>query len=219
MSVNKLAAELLGTYVLVLGGSAKILSAAKGGAPTNIVIVAFGFGLALVAGLYAFGEISGAHYNPGVSLAIVLDQRMAPMSMAGDWVAQLVGATLASLTILVATSTNAVASTLTTFGEGVEAWEVFVFEAVYTAILPAVILRVTKSEAAARRPSSRHRPHPDDDPPRTRPIHGHVGESGSFPRSGNRRRCLERPVGLLDRSARWRGDRLGPLQARHIRRD
>ena len=126
------------------------LSAAKGGAPTNIVIVAFGFGLALMAGLYAFGEISGAHYNPGVSLAIVLDQRMAPVSMAGDRVAQLVGATLASLTILVATSTEAVASTLTTFGEGVEAWEAFLFEAVFTAIFLAVILKVTKSENSGK---------------------------------------------------------------------
>ena len=150
MSVNKLAAELMGTYVLVLGGTATILSAAKGGAPTNIVIVAFGFGLALMAGLYAFGEISGGHYNPAVSLAMVLDQRMDPVSMAGYWVAQLVGATLASLTILVATSTEAVASTMTTFGEGVEAWEAFLFEAVFTAIFLAVILKVTKSESSGK---------------------------------------------------------------------
>jgi aquaporin Z len=150
MSVNKLAAELLGTYVLVLGGTATILSAAAGGAPTNIVIVAFGFGLALMAGLYAFGEVSGGHFNPAVSLAMVLDKRLDPMSMAGYWVAQLVGATLASLTLLVATSTEAVASTMTTFGQGVEAWEAFLFEVVFTAIFLAVILKVTKSENSGK---------------------------------------------------------------------
>jgi aquaporin Z len=87
VSINKLSAELLGTYVLVLGGTATILSAAAGGAPSNILIVAFGFGLALMAGLYAFGEVSGGHFNPAVSLAMVLDKRLDPMSMAGYWVA------------------------------------------------------------------------------------------------------------------------------------
>ena len=147
MLINRLAAEMLGTYVLVLGGTATILSAAAGGAPSNILIVAFGFGLALMAGLYAFGEVSGGHFNPAVSFAMVLDQRLDPLSMAGYWVAQLVGATLASLTLLVATSTEAIASTMTTFGVGVEAWEAFLFEAVFTAIFLAVILKVTKSES------------------------------------------------------------------------
>ncbi len=146
MSTNKIAAEVLGTYVLVLGGTATILSAAKGGAPSNILIVAFGFGLALIAGLYAFGEVSGGHFNPAVSFAMVLDKRLDPVSMAGYWVAQMVGATLASLTLLIATSTEAVASTMTTFGEGIDAWEAFFLEVVFTAIFLAVILKVTKSE-------------------------------------------------------------------------
>lgn len=145
MSVQRLASELLGTYVLVLGGTAAIVSAAAGGAPTNIVIVAFAFGLALMAALYAFGEISGGHYNPAVSLAMTLDGRMDPLSMAGYWVAQIVGATLASLTLLVVTSTETVAGTMTTLGEGVEAWEAFLMEMVFTAIFLAVILKVTKS--------------------------------------------------------------------------
>lgn len=145
MSVQRLASELLGTYVLVLGGTAAIVSAAAGGAPTNIVIVAFAFGLALMAALYAFGEISGGHYNPAVSLAMTFDGRMDPLSMAGYWVAQIVGATLASLTLLVVTSTETVAGTMTTLGEGVEAWEAFLMEMVFTAIFLAVILKVTKS--------------------------------------------------------------------------
>lgn len=145
MSVQRLASELLGTYVLVLGGTAAIVSAAAGGAPTNIVIVAFAFGLALMAALYAFGEISGGHYNPAVSLAMTLDGRMDPLSMAGYWVAQIVGATLASLTLLVVTNTETVAGTMTMLGEGVEAWEAFLMEMVFTAIFLVVILKATKS--------------------------------------------------------------------------
>lgn len=148
MSTTKLAAEVLGTYVLVLGGTAAILSAAAGGAPTNIVIVAFAFGLSLMAGLYAFGEVSGGHFNPAVSLAMVLDKRMDAGTMAGYWVAQVVGALLASLTLLIATSTDAVASTMTTF-PNLETWEAFMFEAVFTAIFLAVILKVTTSANGA----------------------------------------------------------------------
>lgn len=150
MSTNKLAAEVLGTYVLVLGGTAAIVSAVAGGAPSNILIVAFAFGLALIAGLYAFGEVSGGHYNPAVSLAMTLDGRMDAVSMVGYWVAQVVGATLASLTLLIATNTETVASTMTTFGEGVEAWEAFLFEMVFTAIFLAVILKATKSANSAK---------------------------------------------------------------------
>jgi aquaporin Z len=150
MTANKLAAEVLGTYVLVLGGTSAIVSAAAGGAPSNIVIVAFAFGLALMAGLYAFGEISGGHYNPAVSLAMTLDGRMDPVSMAGYWVAQVVGATLASLTVLIVTNTETVASTMTTFGEGVEAWEAFLLEMVFTAIFLVVILQATKSATSAK---------------------------------------------------------------------
>ncbi|MEN8234772.1 MAG: aquaporin [Actinomycetota bacterium] len=148
MSTNKLAAEVLGTYVLVLGGTATILSAAAGAAPTNIVIVAFGFGLALIAGLYAFGEVSGGHFNPAVSLAMVLDGRMDVGTMGGYWVAQIVGGVLASLTLLIATSKEAVAGTMTTF-PALEAWEAFLFEVVFTAIFLAVILKVTTSEGSA----------------------------------------------------------------------
>lgn len=150
MTANKLAAEVLGTYVLVLGGTSAIVSAAAGGAPSNIVIVAFAFGLALMAGLYAFGEISGGHYNPAVSLAMTLDGRMDPVSMAGYWVAQVVGATLASLTVLIVTNTETVASTMTTFGEGVEAWEAFLLEMVFTTIFLVVILQATKSANSSK---------------------------------------------------------------------
>jgi aquaporin Z len=113
--------------------------------PDNILIVAFGFGLALMAGLYAFGEVSGGNFNPAVSRAMVLDRRMDVATMAGYRVAQLVGATLASLTLLVATSTEAVAGTMTTFGEGIETWGAFLFEVVFTAIFLAVILKVATS--------------------------------------------------------------------------
>lgn len=61
--VRRLIAELLGTFVLLFGGGLAILTAiALGGgdlAPAGLLVIALGFGLALLAGLYAFGEVSG----------------------------------------------------------------------------------------------------------------------------------------------------------------
>ena len=71
MDVRRLTAELFGTYVLVLGGTTAILSATASGATTRVVLIALAFGLALMAGLYAFGEVSGGHFNPAVSLAML----------------------------------------------------------------------------------------------------------------------------------------------------
>ena len=147
--IKKLLAEVLGTYILLLVGGAAILAINGSGAGTTLVAIAFGFGLALLAGLYAFGEVSGGHYNPAVSLAMVLDGRMDPASMVAYWVSQVAGAVLAGLTLLAATSQDAVASTATVFGPGVEAWEAFLFEAVFTAIFLLVILKVTTSEGSS----------------------------------------------------------------------
>ena len=70
-------AELLGTFTLVAVGSTSILAALRlgGGGTGSVELIApFGFGLALLAGLYAFGEASGGYYNPAVSLAMYLDR-------------------------------------------------------------------------------------------------------------------------------------------------
>ena len=60
-------AEVFGTFVLVFGGTTAIVAAIRTDQPV-LLAVPFAFGLALVAGLYAFGEVSGGHFNPAVSL-------------------------------------------------------------------------------------------------------------------------------------------------------
>lgn len=143
--VRILLAEVLGTYILVLGGTAAILAAAGSGATTAIVPIALAFGLALLAALYAVGEISGGHFNPAVSLAMLLDGRIDGLTMLGYWVAQILGGVLASLTVLVVTTQEAVGSTATTLGPDVEVWEGFLMEAVFTAIFLLVILKASSS--------------------------------------------------------------------------
>ena len=74
-------AEAFGTFALVGIGSFAILSASAGGAALGIVSIALGFGLALLVGLYAFGEVSGGHFNPAVSLGMFLDRRISMNDM------------------------------------------------------------------------------------------------------------------------------------------
>lgn len=146
LSARKLLAELLGAYVLVLVGGTAILAATGTEGSARIMAIALGFGLALLAGLYAFGEISGGHYNPAVSLAMALDGRMGVALMIQYWVAQIIGAILAGFTIRLATSEAEVASTATVFGD-LDVWKAFLFEAVFAAIFVVVILKVSASPA------------------------------------------------------------------------
>ncbi len=149
-SARRWLAEVLGTYVLVLFGSMAILAGTERSSGTQIIVVAFGFGLALLAGLYAFGEVSGGHYNPAVSLAMLIDGRMSVADFAAYVVAQVGGALLGSITVLAASSREAVATTNTVLGPNVEAWEGFLLEALFTAFFLAVVLKVTTSASNAK---------------------------------------------------------------------
>jgi aquaporin Z len=139
---RRYAAELLGTFVLVFGGTTAIVAAGRADAPV-LVVVPFAFGLALLAGLYAFGEVSGGHYNPAVSLALFLDRRLDANDLVGYWVAQFLGGILAAVLLLIATSQDDVASTATKPSSDGTA---FVIELAFTAIFVLVILQASRSE-------------------------------------------------------------------------
>ncbi|HET8743421.1 MAG TPA: aquaporin [Gaiella sp.] len=140
---QKYLAEALGTFTLVGIGSFAIVSA--GGAVTSaqVLEIAFGFGLALLVGLYAFGEVSGGHYNPAVSLGMFLDRRLAMDDLIGYWIAQFAGAIAASVVVLIAYDDSTVAATTTQASDN---WAAIVVEFLMTALFVAVILQSTKSE-------------------------------------------------------------------------
>jgi len=142
-SLQKYLAELFGTFTLVFLGSVGILSA-RGELGASVVAIAFAFGLALLAGLYAFGEVSGGHFNPIVSLGMLLDRRLDTKHLVPYWVAQFAGAVLASLCVLIAFDQDAVTLTATVPG-GQGAGTAFFLEILASAIFVIVILRVTES--------------------------------------------------------------------------
>jgi hypothetical protein len=100
--VRKLAAELLGTGLLVyFAVGVATLSFGFGIAGSSfaagVVATAFAFGLVLLALAYVLGPISGCHINPAVTIGAWLSGRVPLVDAAGYWVAQFVGGILGAL--------------------------------------------------------------------------------------------------------------------------
>jgi aquaporin Z len=142
MSAQRYAAEFVGTFILVAVGSLTIVAATAADAPI-LIAVPFGFGLGLLAAIVAVGHISGGHYNPAVTLGALLDRRISVLDAIGYVVAQVVGAVVASLFVLVVAGHDAVLGTRNLPG-GVGELSAFVVEVVLTAVFLLVILSVTK---------------------------------------------------------------------------
>lgn len=140
--INKYLAELLGTFILVGLGSMGILAVGGAGGAAEIIAIAFSFGLALLAGIWVVGHVSGAHFNPAVTLAMLLDGRVSFSDAIGYWIGQFAGAGLASLVIwAVAGDRATVGATVTSYSDLNTA---IVVEVLLTAVFVWVILSVVK---------------------------------------------------------------------------
>ena len=134
-------AEVFGTFTLVFIGATAIVGFGLSAAP-------FAFGIALLAGLYAFGGVSGGHFNPLISLVMFLDRRMNAREVIPYWIAQFVGAVLGALALLLMTSSDDVAKAATVPGiGGIRA--AFFVELFLSAVFMIVVLQVTASKTNA----------------------------------------------------------------------
>lgn len=91
--MNKYLTELIGTFFLVLTIGCTVIGGGAG------VIPPLAIGAALMVMVFAGGHLSGAHYNPAVTLAVYMRGRCAAADVLPYWVAQVVGAVLAALTV------------------------------------------------------------------------------------------------------------------------
>jgi aquaporin Z len=112
---SRLGAEFLGTYVLVLGGTGSAVLAAKfitgNGEETGLGIgllgVSLAFGLTVLVMAYAVGHISGGHFNPAVTIGLVVGRRFPARDAVAYIVTQVVAAIAASATVLVIAANRA----------------------------------------------------------------------------------------------------------------
>ncbi len=143
MSTRKVTAEFLGTFLFLTIGYASVAAFGAAGVP-GLLVVPFAFPFGLLAAIFAFGHISGGHYNPAVTIAMVLDKRTTSLDAVGYIVAQVIGALAAAVVVLVVAGQAAVAAGATKPGTGITEIGALILEVVLTAGFVTVILASTK---------------------------------------------------------------------------
>jgi aquaporin Z len=135
-----LAAELLGTFTMVLAGTGAIVVDQVSGGRVTHVGIALVFGLVVVAMIEAFGDVSGAHINPAVTLAFRATGRIGSRTALLYVCAQLLGALAASATLRALFPENAGLGGTIPAGSPLQS---FVLEVLLSFILMLVILAVS----------------------------------------------------------------------------
>lgn len=141
--MNKLAAEFMGTFCLVFAGAGAIVVNQVTGGVIGHAGIAITFGLVVMAMIQTFGDVSGAHLNPAVTVAFAASGRFAWGRVPGYVLVQVAGA-LAAAGLLRALFPENLAnggSLGATHAVGA-VWRSLVLEALLTGGLMLVILHV-----------------------------------------------------------------------------
>jgi aquaporin Z len=127
--MNKYIVEFIGTFFLVLTVGCTGIGAGAG------VIAPLAIGAALMVMVFAGGHISGGHYNPAVTLGVLIRGKVKPVDVVPYWIAQFVGAVVAALlTIKVLRAGMPVTAILPKTGPALLAEFLFTFALVYVVL-------------------------------------------------------------------------------------
>lgn len=138
--MKKMIVEFIGTFFLVFAIGCTVGSGSA--------IAALAFGSTLMVMVYAGGHISGAHYNPAVSLAIYIRGSMTALQMIQYWVVQIFGGIFGGIMSYVVTGYNQVAITHAP-GADVTVMNALLAEVFGTFALCYVVLNVATAKANA----------------------------------------------------------------------
>lgn len=156
---SKLLAEFFGTFWLVLGGcGSAVLAAGVADVGIGWLGVSFAFGLTVLTMAYTVGPISGGHFNPAVSLGLMIGGRFPAKDLLPYWVAQVIGAIAAAVVLYLIVSgapdfagVGGFASN--GYGEaspqGYSLMSALIIEIVMTAFFILIILGATSEKAPA----------------------------------------------------------------------
>ena len=132
--------EVIGTFALVFCGTgAMVINDFTGGTVTHVG-VAITFGLIVMGMIYAFGDISGAHMNPAVTIGFAYAKKFPCKEVPAYVLAQLIGAFLASgILLYLFPESQTLGATL----PGLPALKVFILEIILSFFLMVVIINVS----------------------------------------------------------------------------
>jgi MIP family channel proteins len=141
---RSLVAEAIGTFALVFAGCGAIMVDANTHALGHVG-VAISFGLVIMVMIYAVGHISGAHFNPAVTLAFAVARHFPAARVPAYWAAQAAGAAAAAFVLRGSLGDVAhLGATLPAGSDG----QAFLWEAVLTFFLMFVIMAVATDTRA-----------------------------------------------------------------------
>lgn len=137
--MKKYLSELIGTFILIFAGTGCVVVEQQTHA-LGLTGIAMVWGLVIIAMVYAFGDISGTHLNPAVTIAFAVDKRFEWKEVPPYLLAQLIGALAASFTLHFLFPEN---KTLALTQPSGSEMQTFVLEIIMMFILMMVILRVS----------------------------------------------------------------------------
>ncbi len=148
--IRRATAELIGTYGLVTAGCGAIMVNTQAGTITHLGI-ALTFGLIVTAMIAATGHISGAHFNPAVTIAFAVTRHFPRREVAAYVLAQIFGAVLGALTLRLLLGDAASLGATTPSGS---VWQAFGLEILLSAVLMFVIVSVATDTKAVGAPAA-----------------------------------------------------------------
>ena len=159
----KLGAEFLGTFLLVFAGCGSVVLAGEFLSKNDVELgigllgISLAFGLAVLVGAFAFGHVSGGHFNPAVSIGLAIAKRFEWKGVLPYVITQIVASTVAGALLLAIASGkpgfSAVESGFATNGYGDRSpggyglVAALIIEIVMTAIFLYIILGATDDRA------------------------------------------------------------------------
>jgi len=135
--MKKYIAELIGTFALVFCGTGAIIIDQQTNGQVGHVGIAITFGLIITAMIYAFGDKSGAHFNPAVTIAFSLADLFSKKEILPYIISQIIGAFIASILLKLLFPANLNLGATLPAGSDLQS---FILEIVLTFFLMLVIL-------------------------------------------------------------------------------
>jgi aquaporin Z len=148
-SQKRFAAEVIGTFIVVVLATGSVVIDAKLGGKLGLPFIAFAPFVGVAIGVYLFGKISMAHFNPAVTLGFLITRHITKLQLLYYLAAEITGALLASLFVMSLIGTEA------SLGASAPDYSyplalVFGIEVLATALLMAVIYLVIYTKGLRR---------------------------------------------------------------------
>lgn len=141
--IKKYTAEFIGTFALVFCGTGAIIVNQQSNGSLGLVGISLAFGIIVSAIIYVFGNISGAHINPSVTIALIIGKVISKKDASFYIIAQILGAILASILLKYMFPENLTLGATIPSGSLLQS---FIIEAVLTFFLMLTILGITSKE-------------------------------------------------------------------------